>query len=80
VIVKRYFGRVVTDPHQYDLVLNMSRVSVEDGAELIIQILHQFEGRGSAASVKQVGPDALWMHRCAGLLRIDGGAVQTAWP
>jgi Cytidylate kinase-like family len=51
--VKHYFGKDVADPHAYDLVLNMSRVSTEDGAEIIIQLLRQFEGRSVLASVKQ---------------------------
>jgi cytidylate kinase len=53
--VKRYFRRDVTDPHDYDLVLNMSRVSIEDGADVIIQMLRQFEARRLLASAKQQG-------------------------
>jgi cytidylate kinase len=53
--VKRYFRRDVTDPHDYDLVLNMSRVSIDDGANVIIQMLRQFEARRLLASAKQQG-------------------------
>jgi cytidylate kinase len=51
--VKRYFGRDATDPHDYDLVLNMSRVSVEEAAELVIQMLRRFEGRGVPTERKE---------------------------
>jgi cytidylate kinase len=53
--VKRYFGKDSTDPHHYDLVLNMSRVSAEEAAELIIQMLRHFEGRVVATERKQAG-------------------------
>jgi hypothetical protein len=43
--VKRYFGQDSTDPHHYDLVLNMSRLSVEEAAEVIIQMLRRFQER-----------------------------------
>jgi cytidylate kinase len=37
--VKHYLGKEVSDPHAYDLVLNMSRLSTEDGAEVIVHLL-----------------------------------------
>jgi cytidylate kinase len=51
--VKRYFGKDSTDPHQYDLVLNMSRLSVEDAAEVIIQMSRRVEGHGFFGERKQ---------------------------
>jgi cytidylate kinase len=51
--MKRYFGKDVTDPHEYDVVLNMSRLSIEDAMEAIIQMLQRFEGGGFPAEVKQ---------------------------
>jgi cytidylate kinase len=51
--VKRYFGKDSTDAHHYDLVLNMSRVSVEQAAELVIQMLRRFEGRGGPTERKE---------------------------
>jgi cytidylate kinase len=51
--VKHYFGKDVADPRAYDLVLNMSRLSTEEGAEIIIQLLRQFEARRVLAGVKQ---------------------------
>ncbi|MCI0491805.1 MAG: cytidylate kinase-like family protein [Planctomycetes bacterium] len=34
--VRRYFHRDVADPHLYDLVINLERISREDAAELIV--------------------------------------------
>jgi cytidylate kinase len=56
--VKRYFGKDSADPHQYDLVLNMSRLSVEEAADLIIQMLRRFEERGFPAGLKQLSKSA----------------------
>jgi cytidylate kinase len=50
--VKRYFRKDSTDPHDYDLVLNMSRLSVDDAAELLIQMLQRFEGRAAVLERK----------------------------
>jgi hypothetical protein len=52
VFVKRYFGKDSTDPHDYDLVLNMSRLAVEEAAEVIIQMLQRLEAQGSPAERK----------------------------
>jgi cytidylate kinase len=51
--VKRCFGKDATDPHDYDLVLNMSRLTVEDAADIIIQTVQRFDGHGLAFGVKQ---------------------------
>jgi hypothetical protein len=50
--VSRAFGQDVTDPHHHDLVLTMSRLSVEEAAEVIVGVLQRWEGRpGSLAEV-----------------------------
>jgi cytidylate kinase len=49
--VRRAFRQDVADPHHYDLVLNMSRLSVDEAAEVIVGVLRRFEGHsGSAAT------------------------------
>lgn len=47
--VKDYFHHVVGDPHDYDLVINTSRFSVEHSARLVVEALHdrQQESDGS---------------------------------
>ncbi len=45
--VQDHFFRDAADPHNYDLVLNASRFSVAQGAELIIEGLHRLQGRGT---------------------------------
>jgi cytidylate kinase len=41
--VKQHFRVDPTDPHHYDLVLNMSRLSVPEAADLIVRRLRQCE-------------------------------------
>jgi cytidylate kinase len=41
--VKDLFQRQVGDPHDYDLIVNTSRFSIEQSAHLIIDALHQLE-------------------------------------
>jgi cytidylate kinase len=41
--VKDYFHKDATDPRQYDLVLNASRLSVNGCADLIVETLHHFQ-------------------------------------
>jgi cytidylate kinase len=48
--VRRAFGRDVTDPHHHDLALNMSRLSVEEAAEVIVEVLRRWEGRSGSAA------------------------------
>jgi hypothetical protein len=50
--VRRAFRQDVADPRHYDLVLNMSRLSVEEAADVIIRVLHGFEGRSGSAAPK----------------------------
>jgi cytidylate kinase len=50
--VRRCFGKDSADPHDYDLVLNMSRLSVEEASELIIQMLERLKGHAVPAARK----------------------------
>jgi len=45
LFMKKHFEIDVTDPHHYDLVLNMSYVGVEDAADIIVHTLRRFEKR-----------------------------------
>lgn len=47
--VERHFGKDVTLPLHYDVVLNMSRLSVKEGADVITRMLERMEGRASPA-------------------------------
>jgi len=51
--VRDHFGRDATDPRQYDLVLNSSRFSVGECAELIIEALRRLQ---VGASVHPLNP------------------------
>jgi cytidylate kinase len=53
--VKRYFKVDPADPHLYDLVLNVSRLSIEECAEVIIATLRRFEARTHAAARASAG-------------------------
>jgi cytidylate kinase len=48
--VRRAFRHDVTDPHHYDLVLNMSRLAVDEAAEVIVGVLQRFEERAGSAA------------------------------
>jgi len=50
--VKNAFKFDVTDTHHYDLVLNMSRLSLEEAAEALIHLWQRFEGRRSPTERK----------------------------
>ncbi|MEX0642140.1 MAG: cytidylate kinase-like family protein [Pirellulales bacterium] len=43
--VQRYFHRDVTDPHQYDVVVNLERMSRDDAIDLIAHEVKQHEQR-----------------------------------
>ncbi|HKB42299.1 MAG TPA: cytidylate kinase-like family protein [Gemmataceae bacterium] len=47
--VKRTFKIDGTDSHQFDMVLNMSRLTVEEAAEAIVRMLERFERRNTPA-------------------------------
>ncbi len=50
---RKYFGKDVTDPHQYDVLVNTSRLTVPECAEVIVEGLQRLEARRSAQ--KQAG-------------------------
>jgi cytidylate kinase len=50
--VTRAFRQDPTCPHHYDLVLNTSRLCVEEAADLVIETLRRLEGRGALAEYK----------------------------
>jgi cytidylate kinase len=50
--VKRRFGKDVSDPHFYDLVLNTSRLSADESAEVIVAALHRLQARKPDAKVQ----------------------------
>lgn len=41
--VQEYFGKDATDPHQYDVVLNTARFSLDECADLIVAALRRLE-------------------------------------
>ena len=45
--VQDFFQQNPTDPRNYDLVLNASRLSVAPNAELIVETLHRLQARAS---------------------------------
>jgi len=47
--VQRTFQQDPADPHHYDLVLNLSRLTVEEAADVIIETLRRLERRGASA-------------------------------
>jgi cytidylate kinase len=53
--IKRYFRQDPTVPHHYDLVLNTSRLAVDEAADVIIQALRQFEGRSAPSGHPEPG-------------------------
>jgi cytidylate kinase len=57
--VRKHFGKDVADPHLYDLVINTSRLTVPESAELIIQALHRRESHlGAQKQVRSVPSQA----------------------
>jgi cytidylate kinase len=45
-LIATNFEKDGADPHEYDLLINTSTVSVVEAAELIVEALHRFEKRG----------------------------------
>jgi hypothetical protein len=41
--VKDHFHRNVGDPHDYDLIINTSRFTLEQSAALIVAAIHKLE-------------------------------------
>jgi len=56
--VNRTFQRDPTDPLHYDLVLNLSRLTVEEAADIILEALNGLERRGAKASRGRERPEA----------------------
>jgi cytidylate kinase len=52
--IKDHFHKDLTDPLNYDLVLNGSRFDVDESAELIIQALHRLQARKSSMKQENV--------------------------
>jgi len=52
--VRKHFNKDVADPHLYDLMLNTSRLTVPEAADVIIEALQRREARHSAK--KQAHP------------------------
>lgn len=48
--VKNHFHKDPDDPRQYDLVLNSSRFSVAECADLIVEAVHRLQARSAARS------------------------------
>ena len=48
--VKDHFHHNVGDPHDYDLIVNTSRFSIEESAHMIIEALHQLENSSKRGS------------------------------
>lgn len=51
--IKDYFHKDVADPINYDLILNRSRFSVEECAELVIQALQRLQARKPVAKASR---------------------------
>jgi cytidylate kinase len=51
--VKRHFDKDPNDPRYYDLVLNMSRLSIDEASDIISQTLRRFEARGRSGKREQ---------------------------
>jgi cytidylate kinase len=47
--VRKYFGKDVTDPDTYELMLNTSRLTVAESADVIVDVLHRLQARHKAA-------------------------------
>ena len=57
--VREHFQKDPADPGGYDLILNSSRFSVSECAEIIIETLRRFQERGQAEPVKPLRSYAL---------------------
>jgi cytidylate kinase len=51
--VRQHFAQDAADPHHYDLVLNMSRLALDEAADVIVQSLRRFEARGPHAGPRE---------------------------
>jgi len=51
--IKDYFHKDRADPQNYDLILNRSRFSVDETADLVIEALQRMQARRTAAKVEK---------------------------
>jgi cytidylate kinase len=54
--VRKYFGKDVTDPEAYELVVNTSRLTVAECADVIVDLLHRLQARPRAALAESHAP------------------------
>jgi len=52
--IKRTFKEDPADPHHYDMVLNLSRLTPEEAAGLIVEALHRFESHAAVSSASPI--------------------------
>jgi cytidylate kinase len=57
--IKDHFHRDPTDPKHYDLVINTSRFSVAESAELILEALRRMQSRSRESESQHVGAELL---------------------
>ena len=57
--VRDHFHKEATDPRQYDLVLNSSRFTVGECADLIVEALHRLQAHTPVATRDHVAPARL---------------------
>ena len=50
--IKDHFHKDPADPQNYDLILNRSRFSVDETADLVIEALQRMQARKTAAKAK----------------------------
>jgi cytidylate kinase len=56
LFVRRNFGVEPNDPHLYDLLLNTSRLSIAECADIIAQVFAQFDARVTACTAGSAAP------------------------
>ncbi len=53
MFIKDHFHKDPADPQNYDLILNRSRFSVDETADLVIEALRRMQARNTAAKVQE---------------------------
>jgi cytidylate kinase len=56
LFVQHHFHKDAADPRLYDLVLNSTRFSVAECADIIVEALRRLQGRAATAPVRRVSP------------------------
>jgi len=51
--IKDHFHKDFTDPQNYDLIINRSRFSVDETADLVIEALQRMQARKTAAKIQE---------------------------